>query len=258
MSKSLKENKIENYYLLNYKWIQEYIKLHQIEKIYKYLKDNKLIESYINKEIEDKILENNFNINEIIYNLDQNLLKNISKPNNYINDLYKNESYKADYSYKTKSKLKKEYLIYYNDFYLISPETKNSFSKESTSNNIKFNIDSFSTFLGDNKIFLIVQTNYSNIIEIGYLNNENVFEPTKFLDHKHDNELKSNIKLLLSNGYNQYQNYYLMFNDDYISPIFDQNNNRIGQAFRYDKNIDDYSKYISREEKMKSLIHLIS
>ena len=141
MSKSLKENKIENYYLLNYKWIQEYIKLHQIEKIYKYLKDNKLIESYINKEIEDKILENNFNINEIIFNLDQNLLKNISKPNNYIKDLYINVSYKADYSYKTKSKLKKEYLIYYNDFYLISPETKNSFSKESTSNNIKFDID---------------------------------------------------------------------------------------------------------------------
>ena len=47
-----------------------------------------------------------------------------------------------------------------------------------------------------------------------------------------------------------------MFNDDYISPIFDQNNNRIGQAFRYDKNIDDYYPFISREEKMKSLIHL--
>ena len=135
---------------------------------------------------------------------------------------------------------------------MLSPESKNLFSKEIS----QFNIESFPVFFGDNKIFLIIQTTSKNIIEIGYLNNENIFEPTMFFEHGHNHELIQNIKLLISAGFLDYQKYYLLFNEDFISPIFDQNNNRIGQAFRYEANVDDYSKFIFNEEYLKSLMGL--
>ena len=74
--------------------------------------------------------------------------------------------------------------------------------------------------------------------------------------HQEQNNLIQNIKLLTSYEFKDYSKYFLLFDEDYISPIFDLNNNRIGQAFRYDEKLDDYSKFISKENKIKYAIKL--
>ena len=117
-------------------------------------------------------------------------------------------------------------------------------------------MDPFFVFFGHDKIFIIIRISSIKIIEIGCLNDKNLFQPIMFFNHKSSSELDLNIQLLLSTGFDDYQKYYLMFNEDYISPIFEQNNNRIGQAFRYEESINDYSKYIYREENMKLLMQI--
>ena len=250
MSKSLKQSQKENYYLLNYKWFIKYIQSNNMKELFDYIISNNIVESYLNKENENNELNNNINFIEIIEKIDNNLLKNITISDNHIYELSKNNLYKVDHSYMLKTN--NNYFIYYKDFILLSPESKHLFSKEIS----QFNIESFPVFFGDNKIFLIIQTTSKNIIEIGYLNNENIFEPTMFFEHGHSHELMQNIELLISTGFLDYQKYYLLFNEDFISPIFDQNNNRIGQAFRYEANVDDYSKFIFNEEYLKSLMGL--
>ena len=250
ISKSLKENKEEKYFLLNYKWFKKYIKLNHMDEIFNYLTLNKIVESYINNNYTENTFQNDIYISEILQNLDSELKNKFNETNNFNFNL---PDHKQDFYYI--STRKNDYLIYYKDFILISPETKNLFESE-LNGYIKFNIDYFLVFFGDNKIFIIIQEESKKIIEIGELNEVNVFQPKMFFEHQNNDELILNKKLLIENGYNQYQNYYLMFNDDYISPIFDQNNNRIGRSYRFNETINDYSKIILREEKMKSLIGL--
>ena len=134
-------------------------------------------------------------------------------------------------------------------------ETKNSFTTEFYLYN-KFNINDFSVYIGSGQIFLINQSTSQNIIEIGFLDNNYVFKPKMFFKHNDPAQLTTNINLLLSNGFTQYQKYYLMFNEEIISPILDMNNNKIGQAFRYIDSMKDYSKYILEEESIKCMIKL--
>ena len=252
MSKSLKESKQEEYYLLKYEWFKKYIKSNQLEEIFDYLVQNKIVESYLNNEIEENILENDININEIILDL-ENVLNKINGEGVSFSHFSNKDSYKADFDYITISK--NEFLTYYKDFILISSKTKNLLSDEFHLYT-KFKMESFPLYFGDDKIFIMNEDNNKKNIEIGHLNDKNIFQPTMFFKYKNTVDLKSNCQLLISAGFIDYQKYYLLFSEDYISPIFDQNNNRIGQAFRYDENISNYSKYISSEEYMRSLTGL--
>ena len=250
VSKSLKGNKEEKFYLLSYTWFKEYIKANNLFEIYDYLINNKIIESFMNKNIEKKEIQKKEIIIEIIDNLDKNLTNKIYEVKNYISGLSNND---LDFSYLIKAK--NEFLVYYKEFILISSETNNLFLK-ALSKYFEFKTKSFPILLGDEKIFIEIHTTSKNMIEIGYLEENNIFQPIMFLEFENYDYFEMNIQMLKINGFNQYQNYFLLFNEDYISPIFDRNNFSIGRAYRYDISIKDYSKYISKENYMKSLVQL--
>ena len=254
ISQSLKEAKQEQYYLLNYEWFKKYIQLKNMTEIFNYLNDNKIVESYINDKNEENITQNKSNIiSEIMINLGNEMKNKISNPNNYpstLSNIKLQELSKAIII-----KAKNDYIFFFKNFLLLSPETKQLFLSEFYQS-FKIIMDCCPVYFGDDKIFLIIQSQSENLIEMGTLNVQNIFQPTIIFEHKYEKNLNKNIKLLTSNGYTQYTNYYLLFNEDYISPIFDQNNNRIGKAYRYDETKNDYSEYISQEEKMMCIIKI--
>ena len=250
LSNSIKEGKEEKYYLLNYSWFKKYIKSNQVTNLFESLIN--IVKSYINGNLINKVNKKEI-ISEIIKNLDTNIPRKITNTDDYNSLLNDKKSYKAEFDYiRVKGN---EYFTYYKNFILISLETKNSFTTEFYIYN-KFNINDFSVYIGSGQIFLINQSTSQNIIEIGFLDNNYVFKPKMFFKHNDPAQLTTNINLLLSNGFTQYQKYYLMFNEDKISPIFDMNNNKIGQAFRYIDSMKDYSKYILEEESIKCMIKL--
>ena len=250
LSNSIKEGKEEKYYLLNYSWFKKYIKSNQVTNLFESLIN--IVKSYINGNLKNKVNKKEI-ISEIVKNLDTNIPSKIINTDDYNSLLNDIKSYKAEFDYiKVKGN---DYFTYYKNFILISLETKNSFTTEFYLYN-KFNINDFSVYIGSGQIFLINQSTSQNIIEIGFLDNNYVFKPKMFFKHNDPAQLTTNINLLLSNGFTQYQKYYLMFNEDKISPIFDMNNNKIGQAFRYIDSMKDYSKYILEEESIKCMIKL--
>ena len=211
------------------------------------------VESYIKDILGENGLNKKAIIEEIIKNLDKNIISKIIHTNDYSSLLTDKNSYQPEInSMKIKTK---DYFSYYDNFILISSETAESFSSEfSKYNELKLN--NIPVYFGSGRIFLINQSSSQNIIEIGVLVDNFIFKPKMFFKHNNDDNLKTNINLLLLNGFTNYQKYYLMFNDDNISPIFDMNNNKIGQAFRYDETINDYSNYILEEENIKFLFKL--
>ena len=249
-SKSLTQSKEEYYYLLNFKWFQKYIKMNKLNEIFDYLINNNILESYINDEFGENISINNINISEIIAYLGTNDQKsNNLITNNYLSII---SDHKTDFSFIKITK--NEYLTYYKEFFLISFETKALFEKELSP--YPFKIEGFPVYIGSGKMFIIIQSSSKNTIEIGDLNQENMFTPKMFFDHKSNTQLNMNINLLITEGFTQYQKYFLMFNDDYLSPIFDKNNNRIGQAYRYDESIKEYTNYIYTEFYLKFMVKL--
>ena len=248
ISKSLKEANQEQYCLLNYEWFKKYIQLKNMTEIFNYLNESKILKSYINHKNEENIIRNKSNIiAEIIVNINNEMKNKISNPNNYISTLSNSELQQLEKAIIIKAK--NDYIFFFKNYLLISYETKQIFLSE-FNQYFKLLLNSCPVYFGDDKIFLIVQSQSENLIEMGTLNAQNIFQPTIIFEHIFETNLYKNIKLLISNGYTQYTNYYLLFNDNYISPIFDQNKNKIGRAYRYDEKMNDYSKYISQEEKV--------
>ena len=249
MTQSLKGSKKEKYYLLNNKFFNQYISLKNMKEIIKHLIENKIIESYMGNENEE--LENSYIISEIKQNLDKNMIDKIFSVNEHLSKLLDDENIKVDRSYIKKEKDK--YLVYYYDFILISQETEELFLSEFPSNQ-QIHLDLYNIYLGENKIFLKLPE--QNIIELCHLDNKNAFQPSMLFEFNNTSDLNKNINLLTSYEFIDYTKYFLMFNDDYISPIFDQNNVRIGRAYRYNEELKDYSKFISQEKKIKTMIKL--
>ena len=67
--------------------------------------------------------------------------------------------------------------------------------------------------------------------------------------------LNETINLIKENHLENYKKYYMLFNEDYASPIFNKNNDEIGYAFLYHPNIPDYKNYIA-DDNLKALIKL--
>ena len=74
--------------------------------------------------------------------------------------------------------------------------------------------------------------------------NNNKYQLKFIFEYYEKRLLSESIELLKENRLEQFKQYYLMFNDDYASPIFDKNNDEIGYAYLYHPNIQDYSNYI--------------
>ena len=253
MYKPLKGSKEERYFFLNSKWFKKYLELKNMKEIFDNLIDDKIIESFITNKTEENILQYNLIISEIMKNIGPKKIKQISTNNDALYYLSDKKLYELKLSYINTSEI--SYLIYFTDFILISSETRKLLLSEFSSYH-QFEFNNFPVILGDNKIFIIIQTSSKFIIEVCHIDNENKFQPAMFFEHSEENNLIKNKKLLASYEYSEYAKYFLLFDDDYISPIFDLNNNRIGRAYRYNENLKDYSKYTSKEKKVKYMIKL--
>ena len=246
MIQSLKGNKGEKYYLLNNKFFTQYISIKNMKEIINHLIDNKIIESYMGNESEAQ--ENSYIISEIIQNYTK-MIDKICCNNEHLSKLLEKFSLKGEWSYIIKEKEKNKTLIYYYDFILLSQETEKLFLSEFPSNQ-QNHLDLYNVYLGENKIFLLHFE--KNLIEVCHLDNKNTFQPSMFFELNSSSDLKETINLLTTYEFIDYTKYFLMFNDDYISPIFDQNNVRIGRAYRYNEELKDYSKFITQEKKNKN------
>ena len=102
--------------------------------------------------------------------------------------------------------------------------------------------ESCNYYQGDNKIFVpknsIIQLIQKNYINVYKYSEEKGLELDLILFLEKGNNYKDIIKI---NGF-KYIVEYLVFENDYISPIFDSNQKRIGIAFKYDSTVKNYEK----------------
>ena len=242
MRVTLNSGTSDEYYLLNYNWFKKYLELNNVNDTrYEYLV--KLVKNNIN--ISKINLQNEMIIKKAISKIDPNIKKIIKKEKDYYklksNDLFNLDS--STFPLKGNNELE-----YYYNFILISPETMKLLNKD-----FPFDYDKSLIFFGDNKV--IIESRNNLAIEILSINNKNVFIPELFFCFFDENNFNNNFNLLLKEGYEQYIQYNLLFNNDYASPIFDKNNNSIGNAFKYEPSIKDYSIY-QINEQLKAMIKL--
>jgi ubiquitin C-terminal hydrolase len=234
-----KSNENDKYYILSCDWLKEYLRIYNLNELYYNQIINRILENIINS------IQNNA-LNETIFN-NANLppeFKNIInqiKVNNLANDYLNNIS-------TTPTKININKISFYCDFILISGETKKKiFNKKSE-------LLYFITKFGDNKIFATINAPSEYIINVYNLENNN-FIPEIFYHFNDVNGLMNSFKILNEKGYENFTNCYIIFNDsvnqkDYASPIFNDNNKEIGYAYRYSRNINDYSHFkINNEYK---------
>ena len=146
-SEKLKKKMLNNfgqnkniYYLLNYNWFKKYIELNNLNEIYEFLKNNKIIENKVkNNNINNKIL-----LYDILSNINQNLIGKIKKKINY--DTILNNDYYCETQKLHINEENKNLTLYYNCL-LITNETQNSLKKE-----FSIETDYFFVFNLDEKI----------------------------------------------------------------------------------------------------------
>ena len=98
---------------------------------------------------------------------------------------------------------------------------------------------------------------FKNSILMYHFNNNNEFEIKVIFYFFTPNSRDDCIIQIKEIGYDQYQGYLLFNEGELVSPIFDTNQNLIGNAYKYDLTIKDYSKYnISFEIRKIFLLYL--
>ena len=244
MKMPLNSENSDAYYLLNYDWFRKYLELNNInEEIYENLVNS--VKNNIN--ISNINLQNEIIIKKIISQINPNIKKKIKKEKSKYYQLENNELFNLDSS----SFITKEYnrLKYYYNFIIISTESKKVLNKDFS---FDYKDKKFLILLGDNKAFIEIKNQF--VIEICYMNNKNIFIPELFFYFFEKDILKNNLNLLGIDGYENYIQKNLLFDNDYTSPIFD-NKDIIGHAFKYDPSIKDYSIY-QINEQLKAMIKL--
>jgi len=216
MKMPLNSGNLNEYYLLNYNWFKKYLELNNInDAIYEHLVNS--VKNNIN--ISNINIHNEILIRKIISQINPNIKVKIKKDLENYYKLKDNELFNLDpssFNIKGNNTLK-----YYLNFIIISPETMDSLKKD-----FPFDYGKNLILLGDNKAFIKGRTQI--FIEICFINNKNIFIPELFFYFDKESILNNNLNLLKNEGYEQYIQLYLLFNNDYTSPIFDKNNDNIG------------------------------
>ena len=226
------------YYLLNYEWIKKYINLNNMDNIFNYIINNNIIEKIINYEL----LPIDEKISEIIKLININDINNIKKSENYINSL--KDFNLLNIKHKLIQENSKKSFYYFYDFLILKEERFRSFTK---SLNISNKNELFCMF-GDEKIFIYQNYENSFIIEIGTINNNLEFIIEYFFDYNSKDILDNNWISLINIGFNEYISKLLFCSqNNYVSPIFDENQKIIGNAIKFDEKIIEYNDYCINE-----------
>ena len=228
-------SELEKYYLINSNWFNNYISNNQVN----YLFNNNIINSKINS-----FITNNYKLsNKDIFN---NL-----KSDFYFNQELENLCYKLvinnspiNFPIEPQIGSTVQFNYFYN-FILISEETIKQII------NFKQGLNPINILLG-NKMILIINNNFVEICD--FINNN--YMPKMFLDFYEKSLVIESIQSLKEkNNLMDYIKFFMMFNNDNASPIFNKNSEEIGYAYLYNQQIRDYSSNIIND-KLVALIRL--
>ena len=248
----LKENNtFENYYLLNSDSLYKYIENNAMKNIYNYILDNRIIDN-IFSEPNITTYEKDIIIEKVISKIDPNNLEQ-NKINSQFNKTLKDNENLLKFSYFYKNE--HDYFTFYYNFIILTIDTIKLLFNDPFSNFSKIKDRIFPILLGDNKIFIEIIKGKQFSLEIGNLDKNNVFTPILFFDYFNENILDMNKISLMKNGYELYTQYFLLFRNDYFSPIFNKESNIVGNAYIYNSAINDYSEYLINKE-LEGIIEL--
>ena len=212
-----------------------FVKTEFLDKI-KNLQKYKIIDDFINKQIDiKKIINDNFDMN--IEELSKNICEKFDLQTiNLINNEKQEINIKCtafDINLKKISLNKYRYISYANKCIILSEEIYDIFKGYVWSDNYSKNY-----LLGENKILII--NNEQNTILLYNIDDKNELNLNLILIYDKDkNDILSQIK---EYGFNKFMGY-LLFNNDTISPIFDNNQNKIGMAYKYPFSKNDIIDY---------------
>ena len=259
MQKSVKENFSKNhnskekFYLISYKLIKDYIKLSGLSNVYtnleNFLKNKNFPDDF---PIEERIKEIKRYINEKL---------NDHFPNKFEYQSNLSAKFNSEKSYDETDyiivKNHKEQIYYHNNYCLLNEKIV-----ESINENYKIHLLKYDCLIGDNRIFIMNNSNFKNLIEIGTFNN-NVFQIELIIDIFKN--YKEEEQKIIEYKYQKYfKSSFVFTNYDIvsISPLFDDKNELKGYGYLKGKNPfnikvnNDFSDYIYNNNLIK-IIYLI-
>ena len=216
----LKNNFYTTFYLINYDWFNKYLELNNLNEIYDYILNNKIIENIMNNyNNNNQIIENDKIIKQVLSKLSTNMINKIKRDNNNYDNLKNINIFQLKLTNK-----------FYSNFLIIKEKSVQFFNKQFCF----CEKNKFNCILGDNKIFIKIDENGQNNLEIGYINEKNIFIPEILFNYIDKTNLDNNIFSLIKHRYNSYCENFLKNENDSIS-IINKSNNIIGHAYKYAK-----------------------
>ena len=254
----LKDNYKNNicgyYYLLNYQWFLKYLEVYNLTNLFQYLMKGNIIETIKNYDrlsSDEKISEimmiiNKWNPN-IINSRNDNVNNIALKNNNLLNLKFDYFHPHSDINFK-----------YYYDFFLVKKEAYEALIKDF---GLNYHIMNY-CYIGDNSIFIYLNNDNKYTLQIGHLSTNNYyFSIDIFLDFNSKKMFEEGLNLLMKEGSVKFWKTNLIIKDqnDCYSPIFDQNQNIIGNAFMVNKTnskVDYQNIFINNNLKTLVLFYL--
>jgi len=245
---SIKEGEINKGYLIKYDFMNDIFKLDIYKIIFDYICNNQNIQKLL-----PKLLYNDYNIfyEKILKEFDAETINKINKYNKE-NNIYSNQ-YDANIK---NLKLNNNIFSYItNNFFILNEELYKLFS---SSKDLFYIENNFEYFYKEKKIFIkLDKLRNKNSLLICYINNRNELILEEIFYFFNSKNRENCIEQIKEEGLSKYQGYLLFNEGDLFSPIFDKNQNYIGNAYKYDPLINDYTKYnINFEIRKMILLYL--
>ena len=244
--------KFREYYLVNKAWIKKYKDYYNFTKISDELDKNSLVQNSFGNIISDN-QNTNFNLKDklvalIIKQLQKNIIDDFNNRDSNFATNYKNEEFQnpslTHINYNRNNKL-----FYLYDFEIINAEIYDSLFKYMNMNiliqegkSIVFNNDTLITkaekveCIFEAELIIIQFPNKNTegkyLIEIGKLNNNNIFEPEYFLLYDQYNYLNEHVQNIISSY--GFKEYFKTFSELPLNTmeIIDNNNIKLGIAIK--------------------------
>ena len=234
INNSIKEGESNSGYLIKKEFMDEIFKLKIYKIISYYIYNNQNIQNILRENNQNE--DYNFIFEKILNEFD---IGTINKINQNSTDI-------SIYPHLNIAELKplklninnSAYIT--NNFLIINDEINKLFSYNSN----YYLKDSFNYFYKSKKIFILSDNNqYKNIILMCHMNAQNIIELKLIFSFFNQNSRDYCINQIKELGYDKYQEFLLFTENNKVSPIFDTNQNQIGNAYKYDPTIKDFTQY---------------
>ena len=221
-------------------------KLKDYQIIEQYISNNDRIKSLFNNELSET---NEIFLKKLTNEFDQNTIYNINS-NKGKEKIY-SDNFNLNFNHLPSIKIDKDKQIkYFRDFFIFNEEIYNLFKSKVDNKNIS----SYNYFCADNRIIVLINNNNQKSIEIYKINEKNEFEIEFLFNYEETLNLNEASKRIIEIGCEKFLKS-LSFNKekDLVSPIFNQNQQKIGNIYKYIPSIEDYTEFNMNPEIKKLL-----